>query len=64
MTRQNVEHPSFVNIRGTDHRSSSTTGDVPTWKQDTFLEVIIVLGKPLKAVFDTEEKTALQALTG
>lgn len=38
-------------------------GDVPMWKQDTFLEVAIVPRKPSEAAFDTEEKTVSQALT-
>lgn len=58
--RQNVEQqPSFVNIRGANHHFFKYYGGggAPRWKQDTFLEVIIVLGKPLEAAFDTEEKT-------
>lgn len=60
--RRSVSHPSFINTGGTDHRFFK--GRYANVEQVTFLKAIIVLRKPLEAAFDTEEKTASQALTG
>lgn len=59
-----VSHPSFMNISGTCHRFFNySRGMCQHEQQDTFLEVILVLMKPLEAVFGTEKKTTSQALT-
>lgn len=60
--RRSVSHPSFINSGGTDHHFFE--GRYANVEQATFLKGIIVLRKPLEAAFDTEEKTASQALTG
>lgn len=67
--RQRVHRASCVNVRGAGHRVFKDSGwggggYAPRRNRDTFLEVLLVLRRPLEAAFDTEEKTVSQALTG